>query len=64
MSLPWNTKKKMRDEVDAFIKIHNRLPVYSERDLFPFILSVQKECMRYRPVTPLGVPHEATEDCK
>ena len=57
-------QKKMRDEVDAFIKTHNRLPNFDERDLFPFFISVQKECIRYRPLTPFGVPHEATEDCK
>ncbi|KAI8150053.1 cytochrome P450 [Fennellomyces sp. T-0311] len=55
-------QQKMRDEVDEFIKIHNRFPVFSERESFPYLLSVQKECMRYRPTSPFGLLHEATED--
>ena len=57
-------QQKMRDEADLFIKTYNRLPVFSERESFPYLLSVQKECMRYRPTSPFGLLHEATEDCK
>lgn len=55
---------KMREEVDAFISAHKRLPTFAERENFPYFISVQKECMRYRPTTPFGLLHEATEDCK
>ena len=57
-------QKKMRDEVDDFIRVHNRLPTFIERESFPFLISVQKECMRFRPTTSFGVPHKSTEDCK
>lgn len=73
MSLSWgfailchypDVQKKLRDEVDAFIAVHKRLPTFAEREQLPYLISVQKECMRYRPTTPFGVLHENTEDRK
>ncbi|KAI8376546.1 cytochrome P450 [Radiomyces spectabilis] len=55
-------QKKIRDEVDAFIKEHHRFPNFTERDAFPYLLSVQKECFRYRPISLFGIPHLTTED--
>ncbi|KAG2219240.1 hypothetical protein INT45_009848, partial [Circinella minor] len=49
--------KRLGEEVDMFIKTHERLPKFSERDQFPYMISVQKECMRYRPVLHLSLPH-------
>ncbi|KAI9246470.1 cytochrome P450 [Phascolomyces articulosus] len=40
----------------------NRLPHYDEREQFPYMLSVQKECIRYKSAKHLAVPREATED--
>ncbi|KAI9491715.1 cytochrome P450 [Zychaea mexicana] len=57
-----DVQQKLRDEVDAFIKVHNRLPNFDERDSLPYLISVQKECLRFRPTTPFGLLHEATED--
>ncbi|KAI9493967.1 cytochrome P450 [Zychaea mexicana] len=53
---------KVQNEIDTFITKHNRLPVYEERENFPFMLSVQKESMRYRAVIPMNLPHEVTKD--
>ncbi|KAG2228138.1 hypothetical protein INT45_009184 [Circinella minor] len=57
-----DVQQRLRDEIDNFIKIHGRVPTFQERDAVPFMISVQKEAMRYRSVTPFGVLHEATED--
>ena len=52
-----DVRKRLGEEVDAFIKIYERLPKFSERDQFPFMISVQKECVRYLPVLHIAVPH-------
>ncbi|KAI9488242.1 cytochrome P450 [Zychaea mexicana] len=55
-------QKRMRDEIDQFIHTHGRLPTFEDRDSVPYSVSVQKECMRYRPITFFGLPHEASQD--
>ncbi|KAI9492561.1 cytochrome P450 [Zychaea mexicana] len=55
-------QKELHAEIDKFIAEHGRLPEYEERDNFPLLISLQKECMRYRTAVPLGIPHEVTED--
>ena len=57
-------QKQLRDEIDSFIKNHDRLPTYEERDDLPFLLSVQKECIRYRPTNHFTIPHESIANCK
>ncbi|KAI9276734.1 cytochrome P450 [Phascolomyces articulosus] len=57
-----DVQKKLQKEIDGFISDYGRLPVFEEREKFPYLLSVQKECIRYRPAVPLCLPHETTED--
>ncbi|KAI9322776.1 cytochrome P450 [Dichotomocladium elegans] len=57
-------QQRLRDEVDDFIKKNKRYPVFADRDSFPLLISVQKECMRLRPTTSFGLLHEATEDLR
>ncbi|KAI9264098.1 cytochrome P450 [Phascolomyces articulosus] len=54
-------QKIIRDEIDQFIRTNERLPTFEERESIPYSLSVQKECMRYKPTTFFGVPHESTQ---
>ncbi|KAI7858756.1 cytochrome P450 [Circinella umbellata] len=54
-------QKKIQQEIDAFVEKNGRLPEMWERDSVPYLTAVQKECMRIRPTTPFGVPHESTE---
>lgn len=51
-------------ELDNFIKLNGRPPLFSERLEVPYCISVMKECMRYRPTTPFGVPHTTHKDRK
>lgn len=71
VSLHWNfaimcnhpeVQIKVAAEIDQFIKLHGRVPEFTERREVPYCLSVLKECMRYRPSTAFGVPHAACED--
>ncbi|ORZ02475.1 cytochrome P450 [Syncephalastrum racemosum] len=71
VTLTWQTailchypevQKKIQAEVDAFIKEHGRLPSFAERNSFPYLISVHKECFRYKPTTPFGLLHSTTED--
>ncbi|KAI9492124.1 cytochrome P450 [Zychaea mexicana] len=57
-----DVQKRLHTEIDKFIAEHGRLPEYEERENFPLLISVQKECMRYRTTVPSGIPHEVTED--
>jgi cytochrome P450 len=57
-------QKNIQEELDVFINEHGRAPKFSQRDQIPYTVSVMKECMRYRPITSFGVPHETTNDGK
>ncbi|KAI7867264.1 cytochrome P450 [Spinellus fusiger] len=55
-------QKKICEEIDAFITKYKRLPMFKERDDFPYMISVQREIMRLYPTTAYGVPHMAEKD--
>ena len=55
-------QKKIQQELDAFVSKHKRLPTFSEREAVPYLIAVQKECLRFRPATPCGAPHLVQED--
>lgn len=40
----------------------DRLPTCEDRDSLPYIQAIFLECMRWRPIVPLGVSHRLTED--
>ncbi|KAI8090417.1 cytochrome P450 [Thamnidium elegans] len=71
VSLSWNiailcrhpdVQYKIFAEIDNFIELNGRIPHFNERSHLPYCISVMKECMRYRPVTPFGLPHTTHED--
>ncbi|CAO3645253.1 unnamed protein product [Cunninghamella blakesleeana] len=53
---------KLHQEIDDFINKHGRLPTFQERDQVPYLISVQREALRYRSIGPFGVPHVANKD--
>jgi cytochrome P450 len=55
-------QKKVSAEIDKFVRVHNRVPIFDEREELPFCISVIKECMRYKPTDPFGLPHSVEED--
>jgi len=40
----------------------NRLPVAEDRPYLPFLRAVIRECLRWRPPVPTGIPHALAED--
>ncbi|KAL5409611.1 hypothetical protein PMIN03_005857 [Paraphaeosphaeria minitans] len=40
----------------------DRLPVAEDRPNLPFLRAVIRECLRWRPPVPTGIPHELTQD--
>lgn len=64
LSVKPDVQRKIQQELDHFIETHERMPMFTDRDQFPYMIAVQKECMRFRPTTPMGLPHEASENSK
>ncbi|KIL00286.1 hypothetical protein PAXRUDRAFT_821829 [Paxillus rubicundulus Ve08.2h10] len=56
-----DVQKKVQAEIDAVIG-PDRLPTFADRDSLPYVEALAKEVMRWHTVTPLAVPHRATED--
>jgi hypothetical protein len=59
-----NVQENIFAEIDGFIRAHNRLPNFKDRNDVPYCVSVMKECMRYKPVTPFGLAHSVQQDRK
>lgn len=56
-------QQKIIEELDAWEAKHpGVVPCFSDRNEFPYSICVQKEVMRFRPITNFGVPHLASED--
>ncbi|KAF1958530.1 cytochrome P450 2E1 [Byssothecium circinans] len=50
----------LQDELDSVCG--DRLPVSEDRPNLPFLRAVIRECLRWRPPVPTGIPHEVTQD--
>lgn len=57
-------QRQLQAEMDAFTEKYKRLPKFEERDHFPLLNSTQKECMRMRCVSPLGLARFVVKDSK
>lgn len=53
-------QKKAQAEIDAVIG-EDRVPSWEDYDRLPYVATVVKEAMRWRPVAPLSVPHALSE---
>ncbi|PCH33770.1 cytochrome P450 [Wolfiporia cocos MD-104 SS10] len=53
--------KRSQAEVDRVVGT-DRLPSFDDRHALPYIDWVVWECLRWNPVTPLGIAHSTTED--
>ncbi|EIN09540.1 cytochrome P450 [Punctularia strigosozonata HHB-11173 SS5] len=54
-----DVQENARKEVSRVTK-EGRLPDFS--DDLPYIRAIAKECLRWRPPVPLGIPHRVTQD--
>ncbi|KAI0051887.1 cytochrome P450 [Auriscalpium vulgare] len=55
------TQRRAQAELDAVVG-RSRLPTFADLPHLPYIRAMVKEVLRWRPTTPLGVPHQSTED--
>lgn len=55
------TQSRAQAELDAVIG-RGRVPTFSDSPHLPYIHAMVKEILRWRPTSPLGVPHRSTED--
>lgn len=61
MTIHPEIQQRAQAELDLVIGCQ-RLPEYSDRPALPFIDCLTWECLRWNPVTPLGLGHYTTED--
>ncbi|KAL0573549.1 hypothetical protein V5O48_008416 [Marasmius crinis-equi] len=54
-------QKRCQEELDTVIG-RSRMPKLSDQDNLPYIRATVREVLRWRPITPLGAPHQSTED--
>lgn len=59
-----DVQEKIAAEIDDFIRVHNRLPEFKDRENLPYSISVMKECMRHRPISPFGAAHTVEKDSR
>jgi len=53
--------KRAHQELDRVIK-PGHLPEFDDEKSLPYITAIVKECLRWRDVVPMGVPHMLTTD--
>ena len=56
-----DVQRKAQAELDAVVGPH-RLPEHSDMASLPYITAIVKECLRWRHVAPISVPHHTSED--
>lgn len=61
MSLFPEAQRKAQEEIDRVIGT-DRLPTLADRERLPYVSAVMSECLRFHPIAPMGLPHEATAD--
>ena len=54
-------QKKAQEEIDRVVGT-GRLPTLDDRDSLPYVEAMLREILRWRPVTPLALPHTTVED--
>ncbi|KAI0088573.1 cytochrome P450 [Irpex rosettiformis] len=53
--------RKAQAELDEVVG-RERIPTFGDKDNLPYIRAIVRETLRWRPVSPIGLPHVATED--
>ena len=54
---------KAQHELDQVLgRGSRRLPEFSDQSSLPYVTAVVREVLRWRPATPIGVPHLAGAD--
>ncbi|EMD36555.1 hypothetical protein CERSUDRAFT_95844 [Gelatoporia subvermispora B] len=56
-----DVQRKAQEQLDSVVG-SGRLPDFSDRPSLPYVDAIVKECTRWMPVLPLGVPHTSITD--
>lgn len=48
--------RRAQKQIDAVVG-EGRSPTWTDYKDLPYVMAIVKECMRWRPATPLGIPH-------
>jgi cytochrome P450 len=54
-------QRRAQAEIDAVVG-RDRLPSFADAPRLPYVCAILKEVLRWRPTSPLGVPHVATKE--
>ena len=54
-------QRNAQEELDRVVGF-SRLPEYEDRENLPYINALCKELLRWHPITPIGTPHNVTQD--
>jgi cytochrome P450 len=54
-------QKRAQAELDEVVG-RSRTPTFSDASSLPYVQAIVREILRWRPVTPLGIPHKTIED--
>ncbi|KAH7922017.1 cytochrome P450 [Leucogyrophana mollusca] len=52
---------RVQEEIDTVVG-RERLPSFNDEDILPRLRAFAHEALRWRPITPIGLPHRATRD--
>lgn len=61
MTLHPEIQRRAQRELDEIVG-SGRSPEFGDRDSLPYITAIIKECLRWQPVSPLGLPHQTTAE--
>ncbi|KAK0622811.1 cytochrome P450 [Immersiella caudata] len=56
-----DVQKRMHDELNRVVG-RDRLPTFDDCDNMPYMQAMVRETIRWRPIDPLGLPHNTSED--
>ena len=56
-----DVQKRAQAELDSVVG-RARIPTFSDFERLPYIRAMVKEMLRWRPASPLGLPHLSSED--
>lgn len=53
--------RKARAEIDRVVG-RDRLPSLADRPMLPYLDYIVEETTRWRPLSPIGIPHKSLQD--
>ena len=56
-----DVQKRAQEELETMVGL-DRLPTIADKDDLPYVAAIAKECLRWRSVVPLSIPHLSVEE--